>query len=192
MGDGDSIQHWLHQAEQGDEEAAAFLVQNFEAELRRYVRYRLRDPRLRVLLDSLDISQSVFCRFFSALGQGRIDVSHPRQLTKLLQTMAMNRVRDHARRRAAIKRSAPVDEDGQIPAEELVDQAERPAERAMTYEIVDVIRAELSDEEREILDRRVAGEGWSEIASAVDSRPDAVRKRFTRAIDRAAGTLGLN
>ena len=192
MDNDDTIQEWIRRAESGDQNAATHLVNQYELELRRYIRFRLKDPRLRVLLDSLDISQSVFGRFFLALGEGRVDVTNPRQLTRLLQTMAINRVRDHARRRSAAKRSGLDDSDGQIPAEEVVDSGPEPAERAMTYEIVDAIRSELNKDECLILDCRIDGRGWGEVAASVGSTPEAVRKRFTRAIDRAAQKLGLN
>src|SRR5438552_2064247 len=81
----------------GDEQAAADLVRLYEPEVRRFVRYRLSSPRMRRLLDSLDICQSVFGNFFARMRQGQFDLRHPRQLGQLLVTMAGNRLLDHAR-----------------------------------------------------------------------------------------------
>lgn len=50
----------------GDQLAAAEIVRQYEPEIRREVRVRLHDPRLRRVLDSMDISQSVLGSFFVA------------------------------------------------------------------------------------------------------------------------------
>src|SRR5947207_683217 len=48
----------------GDQQAAADLVRALEPELRRAVRVRLSDPRLRRTVDSVDVCQSVLANFF--------------------------------------------------------------------------------------------------------------------------------
>ena len=54
----------------GDEHAATDLVRRYEPEIRREVRFLLRDPFLRRSFDSMDICQSVMGSFFlrAALG----------------------------------------------------------------------------------------------------------------------------
>ncbi len=56
----------------GDPDAAAELIQKFEPEIRLEVRVRLRvqDARMRRLLDSLDITQSVLASFFAGVALG--------------------------------------------------------------------------------------------------------------------------
>lgn len=70
----------LERVREGDSEAATTLVRQYEPELRRFIRYRLSDMRLRRFVDSVDVSQSVFARFFVCLAEGRIDLVHPQQL----------------------------------------------------------------------------------------------------------------
>ena len=41
-----------------------------------------------------------------------------------------------------------------------------------------------------LLDRWMQGQDWPEIAGAAGATPEAVRKRFTRALDRIARDLG--
>ena len=55
----------------GEEQAATELVQRYEPELRRFVRFRLTNGRLRRHVDSVDICQSVLGRFFVGLFAGR-------------------------------------------------------------------------------------------------------------------------
>ncbi len=52
----------------GDEQAAVEMVKAYEPEIRRDVRLRLTDRKLRRTLDSTDICQSVFGNFFCASG----------------------------------------------------------------------------------------------------------------------------
>ena len=66
----------INRVRAGDERAATDLVRRYEPEIRREVRFLLRDPFLRRTFDSMDICQSVMGSFFTARGPGRI---RPRQ-----------------------------------------------------------------------------------------------------------------
>ena len=48
----------------------------------------------------------------------------------------------------------------------------------------------MTDAERTLMDRRLAGATWDELAGEFGGTPDAVRKRFERAVERVAGELG--
>src|SRR5579863_5842807 len=61
----------------GDEAAAVELVRRFEPEIRREVRFLLRDPHLRCTLDSMDICQSVLGSFFARAALGEYDLEQP-------------------------------------------------------------------------------------------------------------------
>jgi DNA-binding NarL/FixJ family response regulator len=50
----------------------------------------------------------------------------------------------------------------------------------------------LSEQELHIVNCRRAGSDWRDIARELDSTPEAVRKRFTRAMDRVMHKLGLD
>ena len=69
-----------------DEEAASELVRRYESAIRRVVRIHLRDARLRRVLDSTDICQSVLASFFVRVAAGQYDLDEPKQLVKLLVT----------------------------------------------------------------------------------------------------------
>src|SRR5438128_11905211 len=81
----------------GDHEAAAILVRRYEPSIRRAVRIRLVDARLGRVLDSMDICQSVLASFFVRAALGQYELDKPEQLLKLLATMALNNLVDHAR-----------------------------------------------------------------------------------------------
>ena len=104
MTDDAGFQQLLGRVRLGDETASAELVRLYEPEVRRFVRYRLNTPRLRRLLDSVDICQSVFANFFVRLTEGQFDLESPRHLQQLLMTMAGNKLLDHARRQGTARR----------------------------------------------------------------------------------------
>jgi len=186
----DSFQALVRAARAGDDAAATRLVREYESELRRYVRFRMTHPGVRRLLDSLDVCQSVLAAFFVQLQGGQLDLERPAQLFRLLAVMAENKVKDKVRRHRAARRGG--DARG-VAAEtvELIGGAADPADTAAGRELVVVLRDRVPEEERGAVDRWLAGDGWAEIAAAVGGTPDGVRKRVTRAIDRAARELGL-
>lgn len=185
-----SFEELLRRVRTGDPDAAAELVRQYEPEVRRFVRYRLTDPSLRRFLDSLDVCQSVFAELFFHLAAGRLEVAAPWQLARLLLTMAGNKLRDHARRQTALRRGGGRRAEAGEAPEVIADGGPGPAEVAGARDVVETLRARLTDEERGWLDRWMAGFGWDEIASAVGGETHALRKRFARAVDRAARELG--
>ena len=63
-------------------------------------------------------------------------------------------------------------------------------EQVAWRELIEVVRARLSDEEKRLSDLRAAGYEWTEIASQVGGTAEAARKRLERAFDRVARELG--
>jgi RNA polymerase sigma factor (sigma-70 family) len=201
MMDDQKLLDLLVRVRDGDETAATQLVTEYEPQLRRFIRYRLTRTRLRNLIDSLDISQSVFARLFAGLADGRLDVTHPKQLCKLLFTIAGNRLHDHIRRQTADKRAhqKASGDAAEVLAAVAGDDPD-PASEVADAELFNLLRAQLAPDELQLLDERLEGRGWNEIADQLaqstlpgETKPTAegLRKRFTRAIDRAAAQLGL-
>ena len=94
----------LDRVRAGDQQAATELVRRYEPALRRAVRLRLRDRQLRRSLDSSDVCQAVFLRFFVRVATGPYDLDTPEQVLKLLATMARTQVVNEALRQQAAKR----------------------------------------------------------------------------------------
>src|SRR6516165_4604099 len=88
----------------GDPDAARELVEAYEPHLRRMIRLRIRDSRLRRLFDSADICQSVMANFFTRLSLGQYDLESPAQLIRLLESMARNKVATQARKAQVTRR----------------------------------------------------------------------------------------
>ena len=90
---------------QGDADAAQELWQRFEPVLKREIRLRLRDTRLRQRFDESDVCQSVMASFFVRTAMGQYELDTPEQMLRLLVRMARNKVAGQARR----LRSRPAD-----------------------------------------------------------------------------------
>src|SRR5262245_57388932 len=88
----------------GDGEAAATLIRLYEPEIRRIVRVRLSGSRLRRIVDSADICQSVLANFFVRAASGQFELDSPAQLLKLLVTMACNKFNEQHRKQHTQRR----------------------------------------------------------------------------------------
>jgi RNA polymerase sigma-70 factor (ECF subfamily) len=183
-----SFRRLIRRVRAGDQEAAAQLVRRYEPEIRRAVRMRLTDPRLRRTLDSLDICQSVLANFFVRVAGGQFDLDEPGQLVRLHVSMARNKVVDHGRKLA--KRPELAAESGVL--EEAVGREESPSQVLARQELLQAMRRQLTDEDRHLAEQRARGRGWREIAAACGGSPDALRKKLARALDRAGRRLGLD
>jgi RNA polymerase sigma factor (sigma-70 family) len=175
----------------GDEQAAADLVRQYEPLIRREVRLRLEDKGLCRLFDSMDVCQSVLASFFLRTAAGQYDLESPPQLVKLLVTMARHKLASAARRQRRHKRDHRKAVGGHDVLDQVVCAGPSPSEHIAGKELLERVRAELSDEERRVAELRGQGLGWPEIADRLGGRPQARRMQLARALDRAARLLGL-
>lgn len=174
----------------GDEQAATDLVRRYEPEIRREVRFLLRDPFLRRSFDSMDICQSVMGSFFLRAALGEYDLDRPEDLVRLLISMTRNKVVDATRRQRAQRR-----DHRRATSLEAVDvEARTPTPSAVVEgrELLAMFRDRLTEEERQLADLRALGREWADIAGEVGGSADARRKQLTRAIARVSRELGLD
>ena len=190
MSDSEVFRDLLCRVRAGDQCAATDLVRRLEPELRRAVRVRLGDPRLRRVVDSVDVCQSVLANFFVRVRLGEFDLVRPEQLLHLLMTMTRNKLHDRRRRHQAQKRDQRrVEGDGGLDA--LAGGEPDPGRVVAGRDLLDEVRKLLTDDERRLADHRGLGLEWPEIAALVGGQPDALRKKLCRALDRVTDHLGL-
>lgn len=181
----------LQRVRAGDETAAALMVKQYEPHVRRVVRARLTDPRLRRQMDSIDICQSVLGDFFVRAALGQFELSSPDQLVKLLAVLARNRVFEAARRHQAACRDVRR-ELGEDHAEFTADPRQPPPDQLVAArELLQQVRDRLATTERDIAEARAEERSWAEIGASLNASPNALRMRWTRAINRIARQLGL-
>lgn len=176
----------------GDQDAATELVRQYEPEVRRFIRFRLSSPSIRRFVDSLDISQSVMAKFFVQMSEGNLELNNPAQLRSLLLAIARNNLYDQVRRQHAGRRDGRrLEADGERKLDIVPDAHPTPSNALQVKELVGLLQEGLSDEERLLVDQRLGGKPWLELADDLGSSPDALRKRMARALDRVSKKLGL-
>jgi RNA polymerase sigma-70 factor (ECF subfamily) len=189
----DEFQEWMHRVRAGDQQAAVELVRRYKPEIHKAIRVLLSNYRLHRVLDLSDISQSVLAAFFRRVAAGVFEVQDAEQLSKLLATMARNKVRDEARKHYAQRRDGRRVEE-KISSEFLeVIEAKEPTPSKIVggVELVQEFFRHLSADERRLAEWRTQGKSWAAIAEEEGSSAEAVRKKLARACSRVGRQLGL-
>jgi RNA polymerase sigma-70 factor (ECF subfamily) len=183
----------LGQVRAGNAEAATKLVRHFEPAIRNFVRLKLTDPHMRQQLDSVDVCQSVLGEFFVRVAAGQFDLQEPGQLHKLLAIMARNKLFNHRRNQEAECRNHRRVQAGRASVflRAVADPGASPSRIVAGQELLKAVRRQLSADERDLMDQRVSGRQWDEIAADKGEPGDTLRKRFARAMDRVASYLRL-
>lgn len=179
----------IRRVRQGEELASEELVRTYGDQIRRIVRVRIGHSHLRRVVDSEDICQSVMANFLLRATAGEFELETPDQLFKLLVTMARNKLTNKFEYYQAARRDGRRNEAAGISLRETPGDQETPSVILVRDELVKRIRSLLTEEERELLDRRTAGESWPEIAAAMGDSAERLRKRLERATQRVANQL---
>lgn len=181
----------IERLRQGDESAAAEIVAEFESEIRRFIRFRLTSPRIRRMIESVDISQSVFARFFVDVQRREGGPATVEELRALLLTMARNRLLDHARRQNAEKRRPrrPLSYEYETLAQIVDGGTDTPSQQLIQTELVQAVKDLMDPEELELVNARMSGQSWEELAQARGGTAESVRKRVARILERTAKQL---
>src|SRR5262245_25555174 len=187
-----TFQELMQRVRARDQAAAAELVNRYEQHIRRAVRFQLVDPKLRRGFDSMDICQSVLATFFKRAAAGQYDLEHADQLINLLVRMACNKVASQARKQHARRRDVGRVEHAEFLADEQVGPDREPGEHMGQRELVERFRERLSEEEWRLVTERADGRGWDEIAADNGGTAEGLRKRFSRAVQRAQRQLNLD
>lgn len=192
MSEATTFRDFLRLVRAGDARAAEQLVQRYQRAIRLAVRARLTDPRLRRLLDSMDICQSVLASFFVRAAAGQYDLEQSEQLLHLLETMAYNKLIKESEKQQAARRDYRRQHPGAVEEQQVADPGLGPSTVVSHAELLRKARERLTPEERRLADLRTLGRSWAAIAAEVGGTPDALRMQFTRALDRVTSQLGLD
>src|SRR5262245_50414112 len=175
----------------GDQEAAAQLVHTYEPAIRRAVRARLKDDRLRRHFDSMDVCQSVLASFFVRAALGQFNLERSEQLLALLANIVRKKVAGRVEHETAQQRDYRRTSAG-LEAAVVAGVDPTPSRQLEARELLAEARRRLDDEERRLLDLRATGREWADLAAELGGTPEALRKRLARAVERVARELGLD
>jgi len=192
MPDEEAFLELIRKVRQGDGEAAAELVRRYEPAIRRAVRFRLADARLRRACDSVDICQAVLGSFFVRVATGQYELDTPEQLLKLLAAMARNKLCKQVERQRAARRDHRRLAGGTVEQHDLIGPDPTPSRQLVARELLEEAQRRLAPEELQLANWRAEGRDWADIAREVGSTPEALRKRLSRAVERVAQGLGLD
>lgn len=156
------------------------LLRRIDPFLRRIIRMRLLDGRVRHAVDTTDILQSLLKDF---LRRKDVEVSQTIGLEEWLAAGVRNKIVSRLRkeRRHAGNRFADLDPTSCVRS---------PEQEAEDSDFIQVLRGKLSAAEGMLFDLRSQGMAWGEIAAATGNTSDGVRMRLRRAITRVLGELG--
>jgi RNA polymerase sigma-70 factor (ECF subfamily) len=106
--------------------------------------------------------------------------------------MTANKVRDLTRRHLTQRRGGKIALTADTGATASVpDPRPGPEEIVALSDAREAIRNRLDPEERFVVEQRDVGREWDEIGDVLGENPEALRKRMTRALNRAARELQL-
>lgn len=192
MSDASTFADFVRRIRQGDDLAAEELVHKDAPLIRREVRLSIEDDRLRRAFDSIDVCQSVLASFFVRVAVGQFELERPAQLAGLLVAMARNKIASRARFEQRLRRdSRRVSHPTEDTLDELIDPMPSPSETVTSRDLLDSLRAALTEEERHIADLRGRGLEWDEVALELGGTGQARRMQLTRAVERAGRKLGF-
>jgi RNA polymerase sigma factor (sigma-70 family) len=172
---------------EGDEAATNEIMQRYGAEVRRIARVRLRHGKLRRVLESSDILQSVMGSFFRRADHGEYEdrLSTPDELLKLLATMVRFKVIDQVRRASSDRRG------GKFDVVELIDSAIAPSsdlspdQQLIQSELIGLVKDVMTTEEWELWRLRHGDNlEWAEIAQKCGGSAESNRKKLERLQER--------
>lgn len=177
------LQEFLAILRSSDQQTIESLLNRLDPALRRIIRLRLADPRLRRVLDTADVFQSLLKDF---LFQNHRDPSPAEAAAGLSAYLsAAVRYKIHTKLRKERRHLGTLTDDSRLVSSEM--SAARQVEHR---EFIEAVRQRLSDDRRFLFDLTARGLTWTEISHKLGGKPDALRMRLRRAIADALRELG--
>lgn len=177
----------LDEVRAGSQDAAWKLVEKYERDVQRFVRRSL-NQRLRSKFDSLDFVQIVWGSFFRT-PERLHGIDRAEQLIAYLATLAKYKVLTEVRRRLETEKYDVVREDVRNEKRPLPDDncadTPRPSQVAIAKERWEQIIAGEPEQVRRIVELRLQGTTFHEIADHLHIHETTARKTIKRLLHRA-------
>lgn len=183
------VEH-LQRLRSGEASAIETFVSKYEKFIRRSIRFRLKSSALQSVADSVDVCQSVMGSFLFRLSAGEFTIETEDELRKLLFGITQKKFLSLRRYEFAQKRNRAITNSLANYAE-LPDQRDDPCLLASLKELQSKAFEEFTEHERLIFKLRRDGQAWSTIAEQLQIDQQVLRKRYSRALERVCGKLGL-
>ncbi|MDM4019264.1 ECF-type sigma factor [Roseiconus lacunae] len=174
------IETLLRNAIEGCEDSTTEFVREFEAQIRLEIRARMAKAGVRLKLDSIDIAQSVFFDFLTASRTGsEAQLSPQEALARLIRTSreeVQRQIRFHTAGKRDVRRETGIaDEHRQLPSD-----VPQPTENVQEGDLREFLRSRIGNEDFRLVEMRMQGWSWPDIAEAIGMSADACRMRLHR------------
>ena len=191
-GEQSSFQELLTRVNEGSQEAAWQLIERYGSHIRAVVRRRMH-PSLRTFLDSEDFVQSVWGSLVR-IGPRLTDIDHPEQLVALMAKIARNKVIDEVRRRTKTEKHRVTH---QMPPEDFAKskivtiqyEQPTPSQFAVARERWEFILKGETETAKRVVELRLGGRTYVEIASELGINERTVRRTIDRLIARGGADI---
>jgi DNA-directed RNA polymerase specialized sigma24 family protein len=177
------LQELLAKIQSGDGEAGEAMLRETDPFLRRVIRLRLLDGRLRHALDTTDILQSLLKDFLREPAACEPAQTNSAQLCAYLVAAVRHKVQTRWRKNRRNAGSLP--EDWEPPSPE-----PGVGKRVEDQVLAETIRSTLDESALLLLDLKALGLPGQEVAAQVGGRADALRMRLDRAVAAVPTELG--
>ena len=145
--------------------------------------------KIRSRLGSSDVCQSVFKSLFAGLKEGPVRAESTRTSSeRLLRVMSRFKIATEGRRLSVILREVI---DGGSPPDQ-ADSGPSPEKPVDDQDLAETVVKHFSEDELELLQRRLDGETWPAIAAQLGVSADTLRKKLERAIERVNNVPSLH
>jgi DNA-directed RNA polymerase specialized sigma24 family protein len=177
------LQEFFALIQGGDEGTVDALLREMDPFLRRVIRMRLLDGRLRRAVDTTDILQSLLKDFLRQGAASEPAETSSTELCAYLAAAVRHKVQTRLRKE---RRHA-----GSLPEEwEPVSTEPDVGKGVEDQDLAAAIRRRLDASVRLLFDLKAEGLTWQEIAAQVGGRADALRMRLNRAVATVLNELG--
>jgi DNA-directed RNA polymerase specialized sigma24 family protein len=167
----------------GDPRTVEPLLNRLDPSLRRIIRSRLKDARVRRVADTSDIFQSLLKDFLFQKESQRPPSGPSAGIYAYLAAAACHKIQ--AKLRKERRHVAGLADDFQP-----VSRDPPPTKRFEDRDFIEAVRDRLGEGGRLLFDLAVQGLTWAEISEIVEGKPDALRMRLRRGIANVLSELG--
>jgi DNA-directed RNA polymerase specialized sigma24 family protein len=165
----------------GDPQTAESLLSRLEPSLRRIIRARLQDARVRRVADTSDIFQSLLKDFL--FQRERSPSESSAGMYAYLAAAACHKIQAKLRKERRHVGSL-ADDFESVSAEPAAGK------RLEDRDLIEAVRQRLAEDRRRLFDLTMEGRAWTEISAIVGGTPDALRMRLRRGIASVLSELG--
>jgi DNA-directed RNA polymerase specialized sigma24 family protein len=177
------LQEFFAALRSGDPQTAESLLDRLEPSLRRIIRARLQDARVRRVADTSDIFQSLLKDFLFQRESQRSPSESSAGMYAYLAAAACHKIQAKLRKERRHVGSLADDFEPVSPGPAV-------SQRLENRDLIEAVRERLGEDRRLLFELTMQGLAWTEISAIVGGSPDALRMRLRRGIASVLSELG--